>query len=40
MEQTGKAGTKIEVEKLGGYCSSSARNVVELDGMTQWKGEI
>lgn len=33
MEQIGKVGIKIEVEKLGGYCSSFVRNVVELDGM-------
>lgn len=33
MEETGKEVIKMEVEKLGGYCSSPARNVGDLDSM-------
>lgn len=38
MEQIGKAGIKMIVKNLGGYCSNPARNVGDLDSMTAVEG--
>lgn len=38
MEQTRKAGIKMKVEKLGGYCNVLKKKIGDLDSMIAMEG--